>query len=447
MSLRETPRRRLSAPIAALIALAAGSAARADLFEYVGREDPSFAWSQESNHDTESGRIVSLTLHSQTWRGIPWVHQLRVYEPKEVLYPRHMLLFITGGSTDSRPKPEDHAMGFALARLCGSRVAVLPQVPNQPLLGGKKEDDLIGETFMIYLKTREADAPLLLPMVKSAVAAMDALQQWAEKDGRPVEKFVVTGASKRGWTTWLTGAVDGGKRVAAIAPMVIPTLNMKAQTKHQLDVWGQYSEQIEDYTRRGLTEQFDTPVGRELWKLVDPYTYLDRIAVPVLQINGTNDRYWTLDSMNLFWDDIRAPKYVVYLPNAGHGLDQHRDYALHGIGALMRHAASGRPMPEVSWEAVTNPDGSLKLKVSAREARGVKFWAVQSDTRDFRESRWEPLRDELVESDGPDGTKSATLSPGARNAAILGDLTFEVDGLEYHLSTQVFEVPAARPAE
>ncbi len=365
---RNSRRRTWSVVLAAgLIVFTTAAAARADLFGYVQRPDPTFAWKQVRNHDTDAGKIVDIHLTSQTWREIPWEHQLRVYVPKEVQYPKQMLLFITGGSTDSRPKPEDHAMGFALAQLCGARVAVLPQVPNQPLMGGKKEDDLIGETFMIYLKTQESDAPLLLPMVKSAVAAMDALQAWGEEQGEPVESFVVTGASKRGWTTWLTGAVEGGKRVIAIAPMVIPTLNMKAQSQHQLDVWGKYSEQIEDYTRRGLTEQFDTPVGRQLWKLVDPYTYLDRIKIPVLQINGTNDRYWTLDSMNLFWDDIHAPKYVVYLPNAGHGLDQHREYATHGIAALFRHAATGRSMPKITWEPVRNTeDGSLTLKVERR---------------------------------------------------------------------------------
>ncbi len=217
--------RRMSSMRSGLIALAGGffmfgtaSDARAGLDEYVKKPDAAFAWVQTGNHTTAAGTITSLKLTSQVWQGITWKHDLRIYEPREIAYPDAMLLFITGGNNESHEaSDDDHKQFFGLARLCGTRVAVLPRVPNQPLLDGKTEDELIAETFVRYIQTKDENWPLFFPMVKSAVRAMDSAQAWAKESGRPpVTRFVVTGGSKRGWTTWLTGAVDD--RVVAIAP-------------------------------------------------------------------------------------------------------------------------------------------------------------------------------------------------------------------------------------
>jgi PhoPQ-activated pathogenicity-related protein len=216
--------------------------------------------------------------------------------------------------------------------------------------------------------------------------------------------------------------------------MVIDTLNMKVQMEHSKKVWGKFSEQIEDYTRRGLVGKFDDPVGKELWKMVDPYSYRDRITVPKLIINGANDRYWVLDSLNNYWDGLKGPKAVVYLPNAGHNLAVNRDYALNGVAALLRHTISNRPMPELVWEHSDNGHGALALKVkSTPEPKTAKLWVAKAETRDFRESSW---------SAAPMVINGSVITgeverPAEGFIAVLGDLEFEIDGLRYHLSTQV----------
>lgn len=408
---------------------------RADLDEYVKRPDPAFAWKQVDNHDTPLGKVVSLELTSQVWQGITWKHSLRIYEPETLTYEDAALLFITGGSNGKKPGPEMDMMSFALAKLTGARVALLSQVPNQPLLDGKHEDALIAETFIRYLETGDENWPLLFPMAKSAVKAMDAVQAWAKESDRPeIKRFVVTGASKRGWTTWLTGAVDD--RVVAIAPMVIVMLNIGAQGPNQLDVWGFYSEQIDDYVQRGLMEKIQTEKGTKLWRMVDPYTYRDRLAEkPKFLINGTNDRYWTLNALDLYWGDLPGLKYVVELPNAGHGLDANREWATNGLAAFFRSTVSGRPLPKLDWKFEADSGDEFTLKIQADPApKSARLWTAEAPTRDFRKSEWTATELE------PGAIVSAFVSPAKEgNKAVFADLEYEIDGIPYHLTTTFFE--------
>src|SRR5262249_42931928 len=156
-------------------------------------------------------------------------------------------------------------------------------------------------------------------MTKSAVKAMDALQSFSDQAWKQkIEGFVVSGASKRGWTTYLTGASD--PRVKAIAPMVFNNLKFSAQMPRQLALWGKYSEQIEDYTRRGLQQQMTSDRGQQLTRMVDPWFYRDHLKMPKLLIHGANDRYWATDATALFWDDLSGEKSLLTVPNSGHGL-------------------------------------------------------------------------------------------------------------------------------
>ncbi len=57
---------------------------------------------------------------------------------------------------------------------------------------------------------------------------MDTVTDYiGKKIGNQVTQFVIAGASKRGWTTWTTGAVD--TRVIAIIPIVMGSCDLLTQ--------------------------------------------------------------------------------------------------------------------------------------------------------------------------------------------------------------------------
>jgi PhoPQ-activated pathogenicity-related protein len=325
-----------------------------------------------------------------------------------------------------------------LAKKIQAPCAFLYHIPNQPLFDGKTEDTLIVETFLRYLKTQDESWPLLFPMVKSVVKAMDAVQAFSKEEWKePVESFIVSGASKRGWTTWLTGASD--PRVKAIIPMVIDTLNMKAQMPHQLESFGQFSEMIGDYTEKGLTSPKDTPETRRLFELVDPYSYRDKLTLPKLLINGNNDPYWTVDALNLYWDGLKGDKWVLYVPNAGHNLRQKGptsgEYArtVNGIATFVRHQMKNNPMPQLQWKH-DDAEGKMRLTVTAKPApQAARLWISQAPTLDFRKAEWKESAATLT-----DGTVTGTVAPPEKGClAFYGELEYEEDGLRYYLSTQI----------
>ena len=224
------------------------------------------------------------------------------------------------------------------------------------------------------------------------------------------------------------------KRVAGIAPIVIDTLNMRPQMKHQMETWGAYSEQIADYTSKGLVDVMDKNPELPLWKWVDPYTYRSELKLPKLLINGTNDRYWVIDALNLYWDDLVGPKHVFYVPNAGHGLDGGKEAALTTLAVFAQNVAMDQPMPALTW--LHDDDGNqLRLSVRSDPApKAVKLWVARSDDKDFRPDRWNATE---ISKNGDGAYVGQVEKPATGHVAFFGEATYEFGPVEYGLSTQI----------
>ena len=428
----------LAAPFLLGSVLAADSSIDA-LARYVAAPDASYEW-----HEVSAGRIgaveyTELILTSQTWRGMPWKHRLILLRPPKIdPTSSQAFLFVHGG----RWKPE-YEQGYSgklpsaapmfarLAEMSRAPLGVLLQVPRQPLFE-RSEDALIAYTFDRYLETGEADWPLLLPMVKSAVRGMDVMQEFALKRwNRSINSFTIAGASKRGWTSWLTAAVD--PRIAGVAPIVIDMLNMPAQIKLQQATFRGLSEQVADYTAIHLPERLNSDLGRNLLATVDPYSYRSRLTQPKLIVLGTNDRYWPLNALNVYWDDLPEPKHVLYIPNQGHSLKQVKRL-IASLSAFHRHTASATPLPNLTWDfdpAVR----SVALTVQAdRRPRDVRLWYANNPTLDFREAAW---RSQRCRRESDRHLCKRSIVP-AGYTAVFAEVSFRDSGeSQYSLSTTV----------
>jgi PhoPQ-activated pathogenicity-related protein len=362
------------------------------LDDYIAKPDASYTYSVVQTIDHPLGKVYILDMKSQTWRTEKevnrtlWQHWLTVIVPNDVTSDT-ALLFINGGSNRGNPPSGPEGMLAQIAVQTKTVVADLKMVPNQPLIftddpGNERyEDAIIAYTFDKFLKTQDGSWPLLLPMVKSAVRAMDTVQDHLAKatSGKvKINGFVVAGGSKRGWTTWLTGAVD--KRVRAIAPIVIDVLNMGPQMQHHYAAYGFYSKAIGDYEQMKVLGRLDSQSGSDIRNFVDPYEYRTRYTMPKFLINSSGDQFFLCDSAQFYYKDLPANKYLLYCANTDHGLnDSNADKAL---VAWYTAILTGRELPSFTWDAAE--PGHMVVNAKTRPTQVMLWTATNPTARDFR---------------------------------------------------------------
>ncbi len=362
------------------------------LKSYLNNKDTVFHWELKDSFNVGSVKAYDLLLTSQHWRTYTWTHQLTVLVPPDIQH-NEALLFITGGSLkDGLPNWNGPGDGLyksmsTIAAANKAITAVLRQTPNQPLYGNLTEDALISYTLHNFIKDHDYTWPLLFPMVKSAVRAMDAIQSFSNQIlHKNIKDFVVSGASKRGWTTWLTGAND--KRVVAIAPMVIDILNMPVSLDYQIKTWKKYSIQIKDYVDLGIPQEAHTESGTALNTMIDPYSYRKDLAMPKMLFMGTNDEYWVIDNVKNYIDSIPGRYLINYVPNAGHNLGD-GNQAFEGLGAFFGITINHQAYPACNWKTTAGTGKvSLTISTTANKLVDVILWSAASEDLDFRNDKW-----------------------------------------------------------
>lgn len=365
---------------------------------------------------TDTGmKIVHVLFESQNWQNVKWVHDLLIVQPCELSFKDVAVLFITGDFDPTKSKDvEDYLW---IAEKFSSTFVVLGDVPNQPIYG-LREDDLIAHTFLEYTKTKDPALPLLFPMTTAAIGAMDVVEQLFG-----VKQFLVTGPSKRGWTTWFTAVVDN--RVFAIAPIVFDNLNFPRQFEQQLKMYGNYSESISPYVKRGLPEMIHMEEGQKLLKMVDPYTYKDKLTMPKYIVNATNDEYWTIYSANLYFFDLPGKNYILYVPNNKHGI-KNIPYVVENVSVFLKLALIDK-LPDFEFWI---KDDTITVKNNT-QIKEVYVNRAVSDTTDFRGSLW--IRLPVMPEN--DMYSVQIQPPESRYVAYYVEAVFEIEGNRISLCT------------
>lgn len=363
---------------------------------YLSEPHPSYSYELESEIEGDGYRAYVIRMISQEWLTTDevdqpeWWHWLTIVVPDEVNHSTALLWIGGGTSGDDRPGSVNPMVRDA-ALSTGSVTADLHNVPNQPLsfihddrMEERYEDDIIALGWRKFLEggAEDADAIWLsrFPMTAAAMRAMDTVTGFSESElNLSIEEYVLSGASKRGWTAWTTAIFD--ERVIAVAPAVIDLLNMEPSFEHHWQAYGEWSPAIREYENEQIMEWQGSEEYRRLRELMDPYSYLDRLDMPKYIVNAASDEFFLPDSWQFYWDELPGEKALRYVPNSGHDLSN--SDAATGIISFYAQILSRQQLPHFDWEVT---EDGFKLRFDPDQAPDdLLLWSAHNpNDRDFR---------------------------------------------------------------
>ena len=116
-------------------------------------------------------------------------------------------------------------------------------------------------------------------------------------------------------------------------------------------------------------------------ELVDPFSYQDSLDMPKYIINAASDEFFLPDSWQFYWDELPSPKYLRYVPNAGHSLEN--TDASESLISYYNHIINNQSIPKFTWTADTT---GFQIQMDPNNLPDeLLLWnAHNPDDRDFR---------------------------------------------------------------
>ncbi|KAH0629386.1 hypothetical protein JD844_011436 [Phrynosoma platyrhinos] len=362
------------------------------LDDYVEAYDPYYSYTLKKEETRLGTTIYTFNMTSLKWlnesevdRSI-WWHELFIVVPKVQIMKDSCLLIPNSGRNDGVPILDfDYNLDdiIDVAKSTGSCAALLRQIPNQP------------NTF------------------HATVRAMDTITTFLLKESNRkmnIAKFTLAGISKRGWSSWLTAAVD--KRVVSFFPFLADLLNMSENLHHQYRSYCGWAFLLKPLRDTNITQQLDEPRFKEMASHIDPLGQSEEVEMSkpkqkLLSDSGhlqedviikqakyisvaAGDEIFQPDDSHYYFSQLTGEKLFRIIPNIGHThtlfLGQ-RVTLLDSLKAFYVSTMQNLRRPQISWNRTeTNSSGIIHL-VTDQEPSSIKCYFANtfgSKRRDFR---------------------------------------------------------------
>ena len=269
-------------------------------------------------------------------------------------------------------------------------------------------------------------------MTKAGLRAMDAVTEfWQEEAGENLAEWIVAGASKRGWTTWLVAACDP-QRVVAFVPLVFDELNFVKNIHHHWRAYGGWSVPptardttapgsccafclsarivahssacfcalfcmwrqlycrsfaLTDYIQNNITTSFDSEEFAYMISLIDPIVYADILTQPKLIVSTGGDEFLLPDNHDYYGSELQGETHFHSFPNTEHSLITNVPLVLDTVTGFIVGVQTNTPRPVYTW--TKQPNGALHIEVdAATPPSSVTVWSTTTVAgavrRDFR---------------------------------------------------------------
>lgn len=360
--------------------------------DYIETTKNEFSYEVENIIYEEEWTGFHIKMISGEWldkkkvKDVEWSHYVDIVIPNETL-TETAIMFIDGGDKDETYfRLDTVSVGYALKTK--SIIVNIHNIPSQPInfIASDQEyfyeDDLIAYAWSQFLErgAKKEDIEWLprLPMTRAVVRSMDLAQEIVAQNNKKLNDFVVSGASKRGWTAWTTAAVDS--RVKAVVPMVIDMLNLVPSFENHYRSYGEFSPAVQEYVNYNIQDWLGTEEFKVLMSYIEPFSFIDKFTMPKYIINAGSDEFFSTDSWRFYYDKLPGEKIIRYVPNKNHSLDGR--YLTEDLVSYFYRVINDIEIPSLSWNL---SDNKLIAELDYDGDYDVSVWTAKNDNgRDFR---------------------------------------------------------------